>query len=753
MDRPEGNRLGATSRDEYGESDTLPVRASRPPELPPPTPHLLAAGPPPHPGPLLSRREALILLTGTLALPVSAGARSDDPFSGDARLRRTLTIRVSRMPLADLFQRLEPVLSVRLVAEGEDVADQKIDLFVKDLPAAEILTAFTNLLNAEGPRGYRWERSGKSPNHRYSLVRDLVSRQWEARRVSEVEGRLTGLLRDRLQSLRNEPFRAQPDRPRELPAMRKLLCTLTDAQVTQLGTERFLRLSQAFDPEPSPVWKELSEEAITAAIGRNPEKARGRIEGTTADNLARLLRVDIRLLGDPAQYRVHVGVNTPVGGGMSEVCRFVDPAVPPRQSVRAPSSDARPVPRDTEPAFALPPRTAWLMGDVLADLAARADVNLIADDYTVEWPELGRWKTPRPLSAWLAPIEEAYGFAPTWDGPFLRLRNRRWWSDRRREVPQRLVTHWAELVRGSSEDRLQALVEIAHATPLSHGFSPARDRLSPLRASPAMMELVPNPTDPERNEFVYVAAWLQPELRIYELLPPSQRQVIREEGLTLTWREMPPAIRALFTRSVCDYWEPGIPAENLRESGLFLRFHGDHLSVRYLIRGVPPARAERTRSELEIAPAQPVRAHRLVGQPAPELQVEDRYGKSVPVPLHGPLLLYLAPAWPRPVVTREEEFADLRALQALQEAVTPGQRILVLGTDATVGELRTWWKERGLTLPPLALIADSARNWGVLGQPVAAIVDAAGQVVWAKEGYTPGDEMDWRRELGGAMPV
>jgi hypothetical protein len=140
----------------------------------------------------------------------------------------------------------------------------------------------------------------------------------------------------------------------------------------------------------------------------------------------------------------------------------------------------------------------------------------------------------------------------------------------------------------------------------------------------------------------------------------------------------------------------------------------------------------------------PVRAHGLVGLPAPELEYEDASGKTVSLQPRGPLLLYLAPAWPRPVVTRKEEFADLHALQAMHEA---GRHLLVLGTDATAGELQQWWRERRLRLPPRALDPDSKRLYGVRGQPVAVIVDRGGLVTWAKEGYAPGDEGEWRTQL------
>ena len=106
-----------------------------------------------------------------------------------------------------------------------------------------------------------------------------------------------------------------------------------------------------------------------------------------------------------------------------------------------------------------------------------------------------------------------------------------------------------------------------------------------------------------------------------------------------------------------------------------------------------------------------------------------------------------APAWPRPVVTRKEDFADLLALQEIQADDANARRLLVLGTDATAVELQRWWGERKLTLPPLALEPAAARLYGVRGQPVAVIVDTNGRVAWAKDGYTPGDEAEWKRLL------
>src|SRR5207249_771619 len=116
-----------------------------------------------------------------------AAERAKDPFQDDARLQKAVTVRVSRMPIADLLQRLERELGVPLSAEGDDVGDQKIDLFThgREPNAAQILGAITHLLNSEGPGGYRWYRSGSNPRYRYTLVRDTASREWEAQHAAE----------------------------------------------------------------------------------------------------------------------------------------------------------------------------------------------------------------------------------------------------------------------------------------------------------------------------------------------------------------------------------------------------------------------------------------------------------------------------------------------------------------------------------------------------------------------------------------
>src|SRR5207249_2277638 len=122
--------------------------------------------------------------------------------------------------------------------------------------------------------------------------------------------------------------------------------------------------------------------------------------------------------------------------------------------------------------------------DVLADLAARAHLNLIADDYTETWPRLEGHTGAQSLSRWLAVIRDEYGFEPVRDGSFLRIRNRHWWLDRPREIPIRLLNRWARLLRGTSSDRLAAAAEVARLAPLSLDPVQLGDRLHHFAASP-----------------------------------------------------------------------------------------------------------------------------------------------------------------------------------------------------------------------------------------------------------------------------
>jgi hypothetical protein len=683
----------------------------------------------------VNRREALILLTGALLHPAPAAALPAAPFRNDARLRPTLTIRVTRMPLAELCRRLEAILGVRLLVEGDDIADQKVDLFVTDLPAAEILSAISSLLNSEGPRGYRWERSGRTSSCRYTLVRDVASRQWEEARASEAEARRNRLVRERLAALGREPFEPHPDRPDELPGMRRLLASLSDKQIAQLGRDRLLMLTfDACRPDQRPLLKELLDQAQAASASFQRRLA---LYGPDENHATG--RAQIYLNGDSPRWHIRIAVRSKLFNEIGIACRIEDTAATRRNVGDTGARLPFRLPGDEDPVFALPPRTSWLMGDVLADLAARGKVNLIADDYSHEWSLLSRYGGARSLSGWLTAIQDELGFGPARDGRFLRLRNRAWWLDRRREVPIRLESRWVKLLRGTPADRLQAAAEVAEWMPLTPDGHTAWFCLSVLSESPEIRRLCP--------DFVSAVAGLQHELRLYHRLTSEQQAQVTGPGLTLTWDAMSAPQRELFIYPIRYYLDPFITEENLRQSSVMLHFVEDRLRPTWFV--APLGRPVTEAKLWESIPPNPVAEPRhLLGGPLPELEVVTVAGKTERLRLRGPLLLLVAPVWPRPWVDRVGTFPELKAAQKLGETTRPsGGRVLVLGAGATAAELRTWWKERGVRLTPRAVTPESAQELGARHLPISLVVDRDGHVTWAKEGYADGDAEEWRRQL------
>jgi hypothetical protein len=674
------------------------------------------------------RVTTLTLLFALLAPsePLAAEA-GKDLFQGDLRLQKRLTVRVSRMPIGDLLQRLGAELGVRLGAEGDDVADQRIDLFThgEKVSGGESLTAISRLLNAEcPPRGYRWERSGQPPDVRYTLVRDVASRQWETQVAAEAEARMRQLLRERFVALAREPFQPAAANDYELPSMRKLLPTLTDEQLARLCEERSFSvpLSEC-TPAQKTLLRQLAEELVAYQVLRWPEDGDVQTALTRYGPPARdpNLYFNVCLRGEAPRYTVEVRVGASQLGQFGAVGGVLD------TRALAPEERRRPAPlaarNASEPSFALPTRSSWLMGDVLADIAARAKVNLLADDYTRDWSSLARYRGAQPLSVWLAAIREEYEFEPAGDGKFLRLRHRAWWRERQREVPTRLLTRWAGLVRGAPADRLQMLAEVARWVPFSLDPRLIRPRLEALRdLGPQVVDVVAG-----------IVPHRKPELLLYDRLLPAGRQAVFGRGLTVSWPEIPADLQAMFQQRFVSVRDE----TSLRGLSIFLRFSDDLLQMNWEIL----ARARRNEIEVRLPAVPTDDLQQLVGKPLPDLKVEETAGKTTTFHAHSPTLLYVTPAWPRPVVARQEEFADLKALARMDRAL-----VQVLGTEATTSELRGWWKERGLEAPP-ALLPESARQLGVRHQPLAIVLDGEGRVTWVKRGYAPGDEAEWGRQL------
>jgi hypothetical protein len=207
---------------------------------------------------------------------------------------------------------------------------------------------------------------------------------------------------------------------------------------------------------------------------------------------------------------------------------------------------------------------------------------------------------------------------------------------------------------------------------------------------------------------------------------------------------MSQGVRDLFTRSVRESVYPGLSEENLHKSSLFLQFSSDRLFLQWILQGISRFWAE----EGGLEPSASADPAQLVGKPAPTLGVDDLSREKVSFGPTGPQLIYIAPAWPRPFVAREEGFADLQSLERIsQEVRGPGVSVLGIGMEATAAEIRGLWEQRRIHLPPRVLTPNSADALGLQHLPLALVVDSNGRVAWAKEGYSPGDEATWRSQL------
>jgi hypothetical protein len=334
-------------------------------------------------------------------------------------------------------------------------------------------------------------------------------------------------------------------------------------------------------------------------------------------------------------------------------------------------------------------------------------------------------------------IRDECGFEPAWEGSFIRLRNRAWWLDRQREIPNQLLARWRELLRGTNADRLKMMVEVARRVPFSPHPRVIGDRMQVLRESPEIGRTV-NQTGPRSVLTVTdIVAIRQLELLLYDRLKPEEQRSVLGAGLSLRWEETPEAWRATWARQ----FRHDSDREDMRGMSMFLRYEGDRLQMD---RDYP---ALSIRDNMEaFLPAEPADDPRqLVGRLLPELEVEQASGKPSTLRPCGPMLLYVTPAWPRPVVARGELFGDLKVLAAMDGFATQ-----VVGTEATALELQAWRKDRGLNAAPPALRPESARRLGLGHLPLAIVVDREGRVTWVKEGYTSGDEAEWRRQLGRA---
>jgi hypothetical protein len=160
-------------------------------------------------------RTAVCLALASLAVSAfAADAKPSATFKvpamlrADKRLEERISTALKDRPVGEALEDLEAQLEVKLGA-SRATADEKVTLFVKDRPAAQVLALIANHL------GFNWRRSGAG----YELDRDLASiRAEEALRQGELNSQAKAIQEHmrRLGQLANTPREALERRQQEV---------------------------------------------------------------------------------------------------------------------------------------------------------------------------------------------------------------------------------------------------------------------------------------------------------------------------------------------------------------------------------------------------------------------------------------------------------------------------------------------------------------------------------------------------------
>src|SRR5205085_2826652 len=149
-----------------------------------------------------------------------------------------------------------------------------------------------------------------------------------------------------------------------------------------------------FIPGQQKLFAQLVAETVVWYTRHFPEDAQHGLSSYGPPEKDPDAQIRIFLSGDAPQWSVRLAVTASGMGQMGPMCSVLDDAALAAPTACGSTAPPPPLTDGAEPAFALPRRPTWLVGDVLADIAARARVNLIADDYTLTWPKWGRYEGP-----------------------------------------------------------------------------------------------------------------------------------------------------------------------------------------------------------------------------------------------------------------------------------------------------------------------------------------------------------------------
>jgi Putative zinc-finger len=492
----------------------------------------------------------------------------------DPRLSRGVTVQQKATALSDLCEWLRADTGIQLAA-GSSVADEKVTLFCEKLPLRDVMRQLSR------PFGYTWLRSGKTGEYKYELVQDLRSQLLEEElRNRDRNEALLSLEReiDRYrpyldlspdEALARTKTGARGGLSREQPAEKPLLeklasfgwgpmhmyFRLSRNDLAALRSGQELTFSGAPDPGQQPLPPDLARGVFQSYRGHRVYKERDLSLFSSEDPprpdsvpLAAVPEVRARIIltmpqSELGQFSLEgsSGIFFPRAAGTSNGlgplavgrspavlkpdnqkanAKYATDAVLRPRAVVQPQPSCRPAPVAST-GDGSPPEPRVTTADVLEALHRATGLPIVADYYTRLYKPSTVSARNQALFGALNQLADAMGLRWNKEGSWLQFRSASYYDDRLKEVPNRLLEHWAALRRKQAALSLDDLIEIAQ---LPDAQLDGAEMAEGARECFGLAEW-----DLARSER------LRPRLRFLASFTPAQRHdVVTSEGLPFT---------------------------------------------------------------------------------------------------------------------------------------------------------------------------------------------------------------------------
>ncbi|MFN3649892.1 MAG: hypothetical protein ACK47B_09935 [Armatimonadota bacterium] len=419
------------------------------------------------------RPLALILL---LAIGFAAGtsaSRAAEPeagLEGDSRLRRRVSLEVRHAPVDEVVQQVAQQSGVSLQVSG-DAADLRITGLVSEVPLGGFMAQLGTLLNLT------WRRAGNvEAEYSYTLLATDADR---ARLAAEQRANWMRLKQRMQRLIRALGGAGDPvaERFAALPAIRgsvQMLAALPPTWFDELLKAGRLQIRAAdMTPAQQQALRTLQESRRSALLSLPPSDAE--MPNTPAHtNPAPPAHVGVELeidrrFGDGDRARVLLRVIDASGRGGGVGLQDVPRPIPDALSEARHFGSRRIALQPSRPLQLPSGAVRW--EETLLLFARENRINVLSDAFD---PDHARTPSPSPPQAESADPPDrrldqlCYPYDYTWNaaGPLVLFRQRDWYFERERQIPERLAREWRKSARqrGSySLDELAGMAELPGA--------------------------------------------------------------------------------------------------------------------------------------------------------------------------------------------------------------------------------------------------------------------------------------------------